>query len=326
MRHISILLYPRALATSIGLAGEILQAANEQLRLRRQEEMSIHYLSLYPGRMRLMAGIDIEVQTVYSAVEETDLVILPALWRDPLAPARHEPALLQWIAGQWRRGSRLCAVGSASFLLAEAGLLRDQAGTTHWFYFDEFARRYPHIRLKRDHLATKAGQVYCVGSVNTLADLMVQLVAEAFGSALAAAVERQFSPEIRRPCAPLLFDEQRSSPHGDDEVIDAQLWLRRHYAETLSVPDLAAQAGLSVRSFNRRFKQACGLTPTDFLRQIRIEQAQALLKSSNLKIHEVAALVGYSDASHFAELFERETGVTPKLYRRQVRGKLFSIS
>lgn len=80
---------------------------------------------------------------------------------------------------------------------------------------------------------------------------------------------------------------------------------------------------MTVRSFNRRFKNACGLTPGDFLRLIRIDNAKALLKNSNLDVAEVAAHVGYSNPGHFALVFKRSVGATPKGYRMQVRGKLF---
>lgn len=324
MRHVSILLYPQAMTSSVSLTREILHATNEQLRLRRRRalEMQIQFVGL--GAATAMGGMVLTPDAVPADVAKTDLIILPALWRDPLAIIRRERALLDWVVRQWQNGCRLCAVGSASFLLAEAGMLRDQPATTHWYYFDRFARRYPDTVLKRDHLVTKAGRIYCVGSVNTLVDLMVQLVAESFGRPLAATVEQQFSPEIRQSVEVRLFDLERNNAHVDDDIIDAQHWLRRHYAEPVSMSELAARTGLRIRSFNRRFKLACGVTPGDFLQQTRIDQAKILLRDTNLKVAEIAVQVGYANAGHFAAVFQRWSSATPRLYRQQVRRKLFS--
>lgn len=326
MRHVSILLYPQALLSSIGLPREMLQAANESLRRQRRhgEAALIQFVGLSETPVALMGGVKLAPEIGYEAVAETDLIILPALWRDPLTVAQGEPRLLDWIRRQWENGCRLCSVGSASFLLAEAGLLAQQPATTHWYYFDRFAHIYPDILLKRNHLITKSGRLYCVGSVNSLADLVVQLIAEAFGQPIAEAVERQFSPEIRQPSQNRMFNPDSDSPHADDEIIDAQNWLRTHYGLAIAMPTLATQLGISVRSFNRRFKSACGLTPGDFLRQIRIDNAKSLLKDSNLTVTEVAAHVGYSNVSHFSQVFKRWAGATPRRYRTQVRGKLFT--
>ncbi len=325
MRHVSLLLYPQGLSSSVGLSLEMLHATNELLRRRRQREaVEVQLVGLDGAPVTMMGGVQLLPSTPFAAVERTDLIILPALWRDPLALAKRTPALLTWLQRQWGDGCRLVSAGSASFLLAEAGLLRGQPATTHWYYFERFAQRYPEVVLKRDHLITKSGRIFCVGSVNALADMLVQLIRDTFGSAIAAAVECQFSPEIRQSTQERMFDPERSNPHSDDAIVALQEWLHRHYEQEISMVKLAARFGMTVRTLHRRLKAACGQSPSDYLAQIRIENAKALLKGSNLSITEIAHHVGYSSAGHFAVVFRRHTGATPTLYRTQVRKKLFS--
>ncbi|MGR6873388.1 helix-turn-helix domain-containing protein [Pseudomonas sp. HK3] len=102
------------------------------------------------------------------------------------------------------------------------------------------------------------------------------------------------------------------------------MWLRDNFHKEVLIKALAKQFDLSVRTLNRRFKDATGVTPLTYLQQLRIDEAKDLLKSSNLSIHEVACQVGYKDVSHFNRLFKRLLTINPKKYRNMVRAKLFS--
>lgn len=107
-------------------------------------------------------------------------------------------------------------------------------------------------------------------------------------------------------------------------MAEAQQWLRERTGGPVDLADLARHLGISRRSLNRRFREATGRTPSRFLQQARIEEASALLRKTNLSIAEVAAVVGYEDAAHFATVFRRLSGRAPSRYRVAVRAKLFS--
>jgi transcriptional regulator GlxA family with amidase domain len=326
MRHVSILLYPYALSSSIGLPVEMLQAANEisRVKYRHRATLAIEVVGLNDAPIECAGGTRLLPDRCWESLQKTDMIILPALWRKPLKLAHRETRLLRWLCDQWSNGSYLCAVGNASFLLAQAGLLDNLPATTHWHFFPQFAENYPKVLLKRQHLITKAGRLFCAGSVNSLADLIIEFIGRAFGREIAECVEQHFSPEIRQSCDTRMFDFDAMSPHADEHILYAQHWLRTHYDQAISMPALAARAGMTVRSFNRRFKNACGDTPTSYLMYIRMENAKQMLKHSNLSIAEIALCVGYGDASHFATVFKKHIGTTPRLYRVTVRAKLFS--
>ena len=86
---------------------------------------------------------------------------------------------------------------------------------------------------------------------------------------------------------------------------------------------VAASSSVYGRTLQRRFRQATGQTPLQYLNRKRIEAATDMLRASNLSVSDVAWQVGFGDVSYFTRLFRQHTGLTPARYRQSVRGKLF---
>ena len=91
--------------------------------------------------------------------------------------------------------------------------------------------------------------------------------------------------------------------------------IEKHFAEQLTLEDFARQAGMSVRNFQRRFKEAVGVTPFQRLLEIRIDRAKALLQAPELSITEIAFLIGFQDSNYFCRQFRKLEGVSPSKYR-----------
>lgn len=327
MHHITVVLLAQSLGSSISLPVEMLSAANELARSKNRQLHRLHIdmAALTSGPVKTAAGLSINSTARLQDIEHTDLVIVPALWRDPLRVLRSHSALLPWLTARAAQSTLICAVGTSSAFLAEAGLLDGKPATTHWHFCDSFARRYPKVKLKRDYLLTQADNLYCAGSVNSVADLTVHLVEKLYGQAIARAVEGQFSPEIRRPFESHAYTQHASGLHRDETIIDAQEWLRAHYAETVIVSQLAQNLGLSERTFSRRFKKAAGVSPSAYLQNLRLNTAKDLLRTSNLSVADIAASCGYQDNSYFCLRFKQLMAQTPLAYRKSVRGKLFTL-
>ena len=319
-------LYPQALATSITLPMEILQAASQMASVHDRGASQVRFLlagqELHP--LTLGSGIVLQPDVTFAELPPLDLLLLPAIWRNPLPAVNAAQDLLRLLREQAAKGTRICSVGTGSYLLAEAGLLDGKAATTHWNYFEQFSRRYPAVELKTRHLITQSDNIYCVGSVNSIADLMVHIVEEWFGSHIARAIENQFSPEIRRSFRAAAYQNEADSSHHDEVVAQAQQWLQSHLSAPVSVATLAKDLQLSPRTLNRRFKRATGLTPLTYLQSLRISAAKELLRHSNLPIGDIAWQQGIADLSYFSQLFRRHSGMSPLQYREAVRGKLFA--
>src|SRR5262245_14903342 len=92
-------------------------------------------------------------------------------------------------------------------------------------------------------------------------------------------------------------------------------FIEEHLPERLSIPDLALEVGISPFHFVRLFKQATGLTPHQYVVSRRVERARQLLADEVLSIAAIALDTGFASQSHLTEVFRRETGVTPAVYR-----------
>ncbi|MFK7978162.1 MAG: GlxA family transcriptional regulator, partial [Halioglobus sp.] len=325
MHTAAALLYPQALATSLTLPMEILQAASQMKSVvtrnqdrsqdhsqdrshhrnqNRRDEAKVAFLLAAPSRrmVTLDSGITLKPTATLESLPSLDLLIIPAIWRNPLTVLRDSEPLLRLLQTLAERGTRLCSVGTGSFLLAEAGLLANKPATTHWNYFEQFSRRYPNVDLKNKHLITQTDNIYCVGSVNSIADLMVHIVEEWFGSQIARAIENQFSPEIRLRFNGAAYQDEADSSHHDEDIVRAQQWMQRNLASPIAMADLAEALHWNTRTLNRRFKAATNMTPLGYLQSLRISTAKELLRHSNLAIGEIALQVGLQDISYFSQL------------------------
>lgn len=314
-------MHPRVLATSVTLPLEILRAAAQTQG--RPDAVSARFHADTPGPLAVDSGVTFATSPLPQRLD-ADVVLVPAIWRNPRWAERHCPRHSELIGGAIDRGATVCAVGSGSFLVAASGRLDGGTATTHWRWFDRFAGAFPRVQLRRDHLITQHRRVFCAGSVNSIADLMVYLVREWFSDATATAVENQFSPEIRQAFAPSSLSG--SAPlHGDELVHELQLQLASQLRDPPAASEMATRLGVTQRTLQRRFRRATGLSPGAYLKRLRLREARALLQHSNLAVSEVAWAVGYNDRSRFAADFRIDYGVTPKRYREAVRGKTFRI-
>ena len=98
------------------------------------------------------------------------------------------------------------------------------------------------------------------------------------------------------------------------QVLD---YVEGNLAQGIALRQLASLAGVSARHFERAFRQAVGLPPHEYVLQRRIAAAQRLLLNQpKLTVGEIAARVGFSSSSHLAWAFRRETGHSPREFRR----------
>jgi len=95
-------------------------------------------------------------------------------------------------------------------------------------------------------------------------------------------------------------------------VLRGQAYLRAHMTESLSVAEVAREAGMSEFHFFRAFRKAFGQTPHQYLTHSRLEKAKDLLETHQYTSTEIAVLSGFADASHFGKVFRKAHGMSPK--------------
>jgi len=327
-KNMGIILCDNLLSTSATLPYEMMQTATASARGLGIDGVNLNILTLSCGGVPVQSasGFELKPSGALEDAPQLDLVHIPGQWRNPRKAIKQYPDIPPWLWQQHRYGAAITAVGTGVCFVAEAGLLNGKPATTHWHYFDQFQKHYPQVLLKRQYFITQAGNIYCAASVNTLAELMVHIIYLWFGRAVANNVERNFFHEIRGTFEPSRYFAEHVEHHSDENILQVQIWLDDNFTRKVSFPLLAGQFGMSTRNFNRRFKQALGKTPSEYLRDLRLTHARDLLQKSNLSIMEIAGVSGYQDVSHFTRQFHKHFQLTPGEYRETVRAKLFSVN
>jgi transcriptional regulator GlxA family with amidase domain len=323
--RIAALIHSNALASSVTLPMELSMAAGQAAGQVFDADNHVSLVSPEGGKITTSGGLTVETKAIDS-VGTLDLLVISAIWRDPRRVLTEHPSLVPFIRRTAESGAAIAAVGTGSFLLAETGLLRRKAATTQWFWFDEFAKRYPEIDLRRDQLIVQSNNLYCAGSVNSISDLLVYLMGGFYNPEVARRIENQFSPEIRQRFRTTQLGSHMLQEHYDEIVMDLQLYMREKLRAPVSTIDFAGRYGLSERTLSRRFQRATGTTPWQFLLTLRMSEAATLLRTTNLSVTQVAAEVGITDSAHFARQFKKTNQLTPTQYRKAVRGKMFSAN
>jgi transcriptional regulator GlxA family with amidase domain len=237
-------------------------------------------------------------------------IIMP----EHMAPA---PMAAQWMKDRHAGGATLCSVCAGAFVLAETGLIDGRRATTHWAFAKQLAQRFPKILLVDEHMVVDEGDIMTAGGILAWADLGLTLVGRLLGPATMLATARFLLIEpprhSQRPFAQFIprFD------HGDDAIRASQHHIHAQAASLHGVADLAEQAGMTSRTFLRRFTAATGFTPVEYLQQVRIAKAREALERSLTPVDRIAWDVGYADPAAFRKLFQKLTGVPPAAYRQQ---------
>jgi len=332
--NITFVLLDNMLATSATLPSEMLLAAQSAAlkaskiagTTQNLPTIKIRTASITSEAILTRSGLRWQPDAAIHELVNNQIIYIPGLWRNPRPLIKKSTELLNWLKQEYQNGALISAVGTGCCFLAEAGLLDGKAATTHWHYFDQFQKDYPLVQLKRQYFITQAGNLYCAASVNSLADLTVHFIQRLYGKEIANHVERHFSHEIRRAYEASGFFEKEHNHHPDEDITQIQIWLQDNYHRDIVMTQLAEKFGMSTRTLNRRFKAALGISPLDFLQEVRINIAKDLLKTTNLSINEIVEKVGYQDTGFFTTLFKKHLATTPIAYRETVRAKLFSAT
>ncbi|MGL4316945.1 MAG: GlxA family transcriptional regulator [Pseudomonas sp.] len=254
---------------------------------------------------------------VDGALEDADVIILPAFWGDFDELRQRYPQISPWLRAQHAAGAALCGEATGVFWMAETGLLDGKEATTYWRFFREFAERFPKVLLNQDKHLSDADNLYCAGGVTSACDMYIYLIERFCGATVAQGVARDILYETQRSYSPGRIGFGGQKLHQDVAILQVQQWLEEHFAEKFRIEDVARQHGMSIRNFMRRFQSATGDKPLHYLQRLRIETAKSLLSSTRKSIKTISYEVGYDDASFFARLFRQHAELSPNQYRRQ---------
>ena len=182
------------------------------------------------------------------------------------------------------------------------------------------AREYPRTRWHAERGLVVAGddqRIVMAGSGVAWHLLVLALIAR-FASPQDAMQVARINLLDLNAASPLAY---ASLTHGaaaaDALVARCQHWAASNYHAESPVAQMVALSGLPERTFKRRFVQATGMAPLDYVHTLRLEEAKQMLEASELPVEAIALEVGYQDASFFGRLFRRKVALTPAQYRRR---------
>ncbi|EMY1073320.1 GlxA family transcriptional regulator [Salmonella enterica] len=252
--------------------------------------------------------------------DELTAIILPPTLSEPIS-GNSASAWLDWLQQHHAKGSILGSVCAGAFLLGETRLLDGREVTTHWTYAEQFQARFPSVRLNADRLIIDDGDIITAGGAMSWTDLGLRLVERFLGPIIMLETARMLlvDPPGREQRYYSVFNPKLT--HGDAAILKVQHWLQVTEAAETSLPILAKRANLELRTFQRRFRKATGMTITEYCQRLRVGKARELLQFSTLSLDRIAWQIGYSDSGAFRKVFTKFVGLSPSDYRRRFNAR-----
>ncbi|MDH6143685.1 MULTISPECIES: GlxA family transcriptional regulator [Kitasatospora] len=270
--------------------------------------------------VRTSEDFSIAVEHDASVIATADTLIVAAI-DDPIGGSDPLPEPVAAALGRLRPGSRLVSICTAAFVLAAAGLLDGRPATTHWVHAERFRERYPRTPLDPDVLYVDDEDVLTSAGAAAGMDLCLHLIRSDHGSEIANRVARLCVVPPWRDGGQAQYIARPVPDASGSDTAGAREWALRQLHQPIKLAQLATQAGMSVRTFSRRFLAETGQTPGQWLTTQRLELARRLLESSDLPVDRVAEHAGFGSASSLRQHLAAAIGVSPAAYRRTFQGR-----
>jgi transcriptional regulator GlxA family with amidase domain len=267
--------------------------------------------------VRTTSGFTVTPTGDLGALRRAGTIVVPG-YVGILEPPPQE--VLEALRAASRRGARLISVCTGAFALAYAGLLDRRRATTHWGFAEELARRFPAVRVEAGSLFVDEGEVLTSAGLSAGIDLSLHVIRRDHGVAAGERVARHMvAPPYRDGGQAQFFDPPEAPAGGNGSLEPTRRWAGERLAEPLDVAAMARHAGVSPRTFARRFREETGTTPLQWLLSRRVLEARRLLEETDLPIEAVAWRSGFGTAASLREHFRRLTATTPSAYRSSFR-------
>lgn len=317
MRRVVFIAYPGFELLDVSGPIAVFNNANREVAMSGKSRFyGIELASSSGGLIESSSGIEVDTQSVGDIGSKAiDTLLIAGAEREPLLQAMADEAIRAALPRMARKARRFGSVCTGAFVLAAVGLIGDRRVTTHWDGCAPLAEAFPSVSVDPDALYVEDGQLWTSAGVTTGIDMALAMVAHDLGAAIAGEVAKRLVLYARRPgfqsqFSPLL----RAQAKADNPFAELIGWIQANLEAPLDVVTLATRAGLSERTFHRRFVAVTGETPARFVEKARLDGARMLLSRGG-SLKSVAAQVGLFPATRFSEAFERRFGISPRLFR-----------
>ncbi|MDO7900284.1 GlxA family transcriptional regulator [Pseudomonas citrulli] len=297
---------------------QVFASAND---LARQQGQPLPYaptvVAVGGGAVMSSAGLALMADPL--PTERSDTLLIAGGWG--VYEAAKDPALVAWVKDHGTRSRRVASVCTGAFLLAASGWLDGRRVVTHWTRCEQLAEQHPQLKVEPNPIFINDGPVWTSAGVTAGIDLALALVEDDLGRAVALEVARQLVVFLKRPGGQSQFSVTLSLQKHGGRFDELHAWIAEHLTCDLGLPSLAAEVGMSERSFVRHYRADTGQTPARAVELIRVETARRLLADTAVPIKRVAMQCGFGSEETLRRSFLRAMGVTPQAYRER-----FSLS
>jgi transcriptional regulator GlxA family with amidase domain len=323
--RLGILALEGCMLSSVASASDMLRVAAKLAQIRLHEKAPRFESAVFTasGAGGVATSTGLTLAGLQPVPDDIDLLLVPGVMHSSphglyadMQSRGAEIALLQRLH---RRGVRIAAACSGSFLLAASGLLDGRRATTSWWLAAAFRQHFPAVTLEADAMSVDDGDLLTSGGATALQGLILRLIEDTGGKELAQQTARMLLLDL---------DRQSQAPYVSQALIErprsslserAHSYINRELHREISVARLAEHCGTSERSLLRHFRSEHGSSALEYIQHQRVERAKALLETSHLSFEEIVERCGYMDVSSFRKLFKRATTLTPADYRERFR-------
>ncbi len=266
------------------------------------------------GPLRAHGGFVVTPDFGPELIDEADIIVVPG-WRGIDEPVPQ--SLIDLLRNAHKRGARLASICSGAFVLAATGLLEGATATTHWRYAEALRSRHANIFVDDASLYRTHERIYTSAGSAAGIDLLIEIVRQDFGTEAANSVARRIVMPAHRSGGQAQFLERPVPVAHQSSVAPLLDRIRADLKASWTLERMAAECGMSLRTFVRRFTEATGVSPGDWLVGERIETAKFFLTERRQSIDEIAAAVGIGSADTLRHHFKKRIGLSPKAYQDQ---------
>ncbi len=308
-RLVAVIVYDQLCSFEFGCAVEVFGLPRPEFGDRWYEFVTC---AADASPMRAVGGMTVVAEADLSVVARAGTVIIPG-WKGADIPP--SPELISALRAAHAAGARLVTICSGVFVLAAAGILSNETVTTHWRYADKLQAQYPKLGVDANVLYVDAGQILTSAGSAAGLDLCLHLVRRDYGPRIANQVARRLVMAPHRNGGQAQFIERPLQARPDNRLSDVIAKLAERVEEPFTIALMARAAAMSPRNFMRRFREATGRSPAEWLVDARVERARELLETTDLGIDVIAARCGFGAAATLRHHFRRKLTLSPLAYR-----------
>jgi transcriptional regulator GlxA family with amidase domain len=314
VRTIDVLTYPAVQLLDVTGPLQVFASANDLVALNGGARPYLLKVVAQEGEgVTASAGVALATAPLTRPAEALDTLLIAG--GEGAEAAAQNTVLVEWVRSRAAQARRVASVCTGAFLLAAAGILDGRRAATHWMYCSRLAERFPAVQVETDPIFVRDGTIWTSAGVTAGIDLALALVEEDLGRSVALAVARYLVVFFKRPGGQAQFSAALALQTADDAFGALHEWINGHLADDLSLSVLAARAGMSERTFSRRYAEATGKTPARSIERLRVDAARRHLSESRSPVKRIAQRCGFGSEETMRRSFLRLLAVTPQDYR-----------